>query len=176
MDDKDEGKVERFTNFAYTMAAFAPLVMAVETGGKSIHFWFDTKAGNANPKNIKQFFAQACLHGADSRLAVKSQIARMPNVSAEKEGRGRLRVIYYDAAGDNWPKEPWDLSAFEAFLTESKQLDYYYNGNEGEAYYTRDDSGRWYKINRTSMLVELAKKGHRKQIADGEVVTPAEDV
>ena len=43
MDSKDDSKIERFTTFAMELSKFAPMVMAVDTGNKSIHFWFDAR-------------------------------------------------------------------------------------------------------------------------------------
>jgi len=174
MDDKDEAKVERFTQFAMTMATFAPLVMALDTGNKSLHFWFDTEGATATQRKL--FWQHACLHGADPRLAVKSQIARMPNVSAEREGRGPQKVLYYDPKGANYPEELWNAKAFQEFLNQARQLDYYYYGEKGgERYITRDDEGRFFSMNRTSTLVDLAKKGFPRTAADGEACSPAED-
>ena len=127
--NKDEStklaEMERFNTFAFDMAQFAPLVMALDTGGKSTHFWFD--ASGVKPAIRRGFFNLACLHGADPRLAVKSQIARMPNVPSAGDGRGPQKVIYYDPAGDKTP-DGWDLRGFENYIQENKQLEYYYNG------------------------------------------------
>ena len=73
-DSELRAGVERFTTFAMTVAQFAPLVLAVDTGNKSIHFWYDTR--KTKPSIVAKFFALARLHGADKQLAVKSQIAR----------------------------------------------------------------------------------------------------
>ena len=172
MDDPDIAKQERFNTFALTMAQYAPLILAVDTGGKSIHYWFDA-SGVATP--VRQaFFALACLHGADKRLAVKSQIARMPGVSSADEGRGPQDVIYWDpeekeAAG-------WDLPAFEAFLQQHQQLDYYYLGGKAKSYMTRDNLDSWIHLDRTSLRCHLAEQGYRENKLDGETISPIDTI
>ena len=114
MDSKDEAQVERFNSFAIELSKFIPLTLAVETGNKSVHFWFNSR--HATPKQIETIFTLACLHGADKRMAVRSQIARMPNVSSADNGRGAQRVIYFDTSkGHDLKKEDgkWDVGGFE---------------------------------------------------------------
>lgn len=174
-DEHGPKNAERFTSFAMAMADFAPLVMAVETGGKSIHFWFDAKDLK---KSLKQrFFQIGCLHGADPRLGVKSQIARMPNTPAAKEGRGIQSVLYLDLGGANHP-EKWDLPGFEKCLKQSKHLDFYYDPTKSKPYITRqeDSPEEWTMINKDSFKVRLGSKGMRinaeKEL--GEIVSPAD--
>lgn len=168
MDSKDEPAVERFTTFALSMAQFAPLVMAIDTGGKSVHFWFD--ASDVKPATRRGFFNLACLHGADPRLAVKSQIARMPNTPAAGDGRGPQKVLFYDPDGDNHP-EGWNLKGFEDFIRQNKQLEYYYNG-ENKTYLTRDNMESWVALDRTSLRSHLQEKGFRAIAMEGETIAP----
>tara|TARA_R110000772_G_scaffold268565_2_gene396236 strand:+ start:16132 stop:18693 length:2562 start_codon:yes stop_codon:yes gene_type:complete len=165
-------ETERFNTFAMEMAQFAPLVMAIDTGGKSTHFWFD--ASGIKPAVRRGFFNLACLHGADPRLAVKSQIARMPNTPSAGEGRGPQRLIYFDPDGDKTP-EDWDLQGFERYISENKQLEYYYNG-ENKSFLTRDNLESWVALDRTSLRSHLMQKGFRAIPMDGETITPLEKV
>jgi hypothetical protein len=169
MDSKDIAKTERFNTFAMTMSEFAPLVLAVDTGNKSIHFWFD--AHDVAPKIRAQFFALSCLHGADKRLGVKSQIARMPNVTGADNGRGPQKVLYFDPTQD----KKWDLKGFEKYLQDHKQLDYYYHGKNRQ-YMTRDNLESWVALDRTSLRSHLGEKGYRDVKVEGETVAPMDEV
>jgi len=171
-DSGDVGQLERFNTFAMAMANFAPLVMAVDTGGKSIHFWFD--ASDVPAKVRTQFFNLACLHGADKRLGVKSQIARMPNVTAADVGRGPQRLVYFDPDREETPPK-WDIRGFEQFIQSHQQLDYFYLGTS-KTYYTRDNVGSWVGLDRTSLRSHLAAQGFRDAKADGEMVSPLDQV
>lgn len=170
-DPNGPAKVERFTTFALTVAKYAPLVLAVDTGNKSIHFWFDTR--NAKANIVSKFFALACLHGADRQLAVKSQIARMPNVSSSGEGRDAQTVLYYDPEHEKCPeKDEWDLIGLESHIQEAKQLEYYYSGKG--TYYMQSNTERWITLNRFSLSKQLAVQGFRDVKVDTEMVSPVD--
>lgn len=171
-DTTGEMKAERFTTFAMMLAKFAPLVLANDTGNKSIHFWFD--ASNVKPATRKAFFALACLHGSDPRLAVKSQIARMPNTPTAGEGRGPQRVLYFDPEGEKTP-EIWDLTGLEEHIANNRQLDYYYNPGKSFPYLTRDNAGAWVELSRASLRLHLARQGYRIAAMEGEQLTPADN-
>lgn len=178
MDEPDRpDKVERFTTFALSMARFAPLKLAVATGGKSIHFWFD--ASKVDTATRTGFFNLACLHGADPRMAVKSQIARMPNVPAAEDGRDKQEALYWDPTGVEWPKSGdqsvWELSKFEEFLKLNRQIEFYYHG-KARTYLTRDDSGGWVQMDRTSAKSQLGEKGFRTTTIEGEMISPADSM
>lgn len=159
---------ERFNTFAMAMGEFAPLIMAIDTGGKSTHFWFD--ASGLKPATRRGFFNLACLHGADPRLSVKSQIARMPNTPAAGDGRGPQKVLYFDPDGDNTP-DNWNLKGFEDFIRQNKQLEYYYNG-ENKTFLTRDNMDSWVALDRTSLRSHLQEKGFRATPMEGEPIAP----
>jgi len=166
-----EAKVERFTTFAMTVAEYAPLVMALDTGGKSIHFWYDAR--NAKPAIISKFFAMARLHGADKQLAVKSQIARMPNVPSGGDGRDAQTVLYYDPEHTRCPKDDaWDLVGLETYIHQAKQLDYYYLSKG--TYYMQSNTERWINVNRLSLSKQLAVQGFRDVKLDTEMVSPVD--
>ena len=177
MDSKEPEQAERFNHFATLMAKFAPLTMAVDTGGKSVHYWFD--ASEVSPAMRRQFFTIACIHGADKTMGVLSQIARMPNTPASDEGRSPQRLIYYDPNGKKWPEpgncKTWNLKEFEKSIVEAKQLDYFYLPKGGFPYWTRDNSERWIQLNHSSLKVELAMRGIRTTAMEGEAITPADE-
>lgn len=172
MDSEDETQVERFNTFALELSNFVPLKMAVDTGGKSIHWWF--VVGETPAATVASVFALARMHGADKQLAVKSQIARMPNVSVAKDDRTSQRVLYWNPDLDGAP-EKWDLKGFEDFLHQAKQLEYYYHGNKGR-YWMQDNTTSWTPINRTSMAVHLSRQGFRNKKAETELVSPVEEI
>ena len=175
MDGKDDVMIERFSTFALELAKFAPLKMVVDTGNKSQHFWFDTR--NAEEKEVTAIFALACLHGADKQMGVRSQIARMPNVSASDEGRGAQRVLYFDPNGEKYPSAGgrWDVAGFEKFIQLAQQLDFYYHP-EKSRYYAQSNAEAWIALNRTSLTHQLARRGFRHAKLEGEVLSPVEEI
>lgn len=172
-DPNGPAKVERFTTFAMTLAEYAPLVLAVDTGNKSIHFWYDTRKTKASI--VAKFFALARLHGADKQLAVRSQIARMPNVSSAGDGRDAQTVLYFDPDHTKCPEGlQWDLAGMETHIHESKQLDYYYSGKG--TYYMQSNTERWITVNRLSLSKQLAVQGFRDVKTETEMVSPVDEL
>ena len=170
-DGELRAAVERFTTFAFCLAKFAPLVLAVDTGNKSIHFWYDTS--KTKPDIVAKFFAQARMHGADKQLAVKSQIARMPNVSSSGEGRDAQTVLFFDPERKLCPKDGlWDILGFEKYIQDAKQLEYYYSGKG--TYYMQGSTERWITLNRFSLSKQLAVQGYRDVKVDTEMVSPVD--
>ena len=58
------------------LAEFAPLVMAVHSGGKSLHGWFSVL--NQTETDLKRFMRWACLYGADKASWPRCQLVRNP--------------------------------------------------------------------------------------------------
>jgi hypothetical protein len=164
-DLEGQAKCERFNSYVNMMARYAPLKLAVYSGGKSVHFWFDTKG--VDKRILEAFFTHAVQHGADKALATRSQVCRMPNVSAGGEGRGSQEVIYFDPACGS----TWDLSGFESQLDMEKLLELYYNGGN---YYMSNDDNVWTSYNRTSILHQLISRGIRGTKVEGEAQSPAD--
>jgi hypothetical protein len=75
----------------------APLCMAVYSGGKSLHGWFDV--GDMRLEAQRGFFAQAVELGADSKMWTPSQFSRMPLGINQKSGRVQ-QVYFYNVADD----------------------------------------------------------------------------
>ena len=161
---------ERFNGFAMMMANHAPLLMALDTGGKSTHYWFNAKG--LNPKVHRAFFNIACAHGADPRLSVKSQIARMPNVPAEKEGRRAQKMIYFNPQMELSPSD-WDVKAFEEAVDIKQSREIYYNANKKD-FICRDNLDSWVSLDRTMTRGMLLSEGLRGSLLEGEAQAPAD--
>ncbi|HRZ13066.1 MAG TPA: hypothetical protein P5567_11505 [Kiritimatiellia bacterium] len=72
--------------------AFMPLVMAVYSGGKSIHGWFSARK---LPAFLKQrFFELAVYIGADRSLWDRSKLVRMPG--GRRENGKRQDILYFN--------------------------------------------------------------------------------
>jgi hypothetical protein len=69
---------------------FAPLVLAVHSGGKSLHGWFFV-AGQPDEK-IERFFRYAVSLGADPATWTKSQFVRMPDGTRDN---GIRQTVYF---------------------------------------------------------------------------------
>jgi hypothetical protein len=166
-DSDGDAKVERFNSFAVdTFAKYAPLVLALYSGGKSNHFWY--ALGDLGKKEREAFFNHATAHGADPQLAVSSQVARMPNVSAG-EDRKPQRVLFYNPT----PSTDWDLDGLENELAQSDALEVYYCG---KGYFFQNDDDIWTEVNCTSISNRLAQRGVRKTKLEGEPISPVEEV
>ncbi len=72
----------------------APLVMAVHSGGKSIHGWFFV-AGMPEDE-LRKFMCHAVSLGADRALWTRSQFSRMPD--GLRDNGKRQSVMYMDPA------------------------------------------------------------------------------
>lgn len=169
-DPNGPAMVERFNTLIMTFSGFAPLAMVVDTGNKSLHAWFFV--GDADEKTVAGFFRVARLHGADRQLAVKSQIARMPNVSSAGKGRDAQKLIYLDAdVMSNPEKQKWELGKLEDHLKQSKHLEYYYYKN---SYYMQSNTERWVTISRVALQNHLALQGYRREMLEGELASPVD--
>lgn len=171
MDAEDEAKVERFNTFALELSRFCPLVLAVDTGNKSIHYWFDKS--KASKPQATAMFNMACQHGADKQMGVLSQIARMPNVSAAKEGRSRQIVLYYDPQREKCPTDmEWDVKGFEDYIISAKAMEVYFAG--GNSYYIENNNKTWISLPRGALTKHLAKHNIRENRLEGESLSPSE--
>lgn len=69
-----------------------PLVMVVDTGGKSLHSWFNVQHHSA--EEIKNFYSEAVRLWADPQMQVPCQLVRLPMGMRET---GKLqKVIYFN--------------------------------------------------------------------------------
>jgi hypothetical protein len=173
MDSKDEKTVQQFSSFAMGLSKFIPLKMVVDTGNKSLHFWFDARA--AAQAEVDAIFVIACLYGADKQMAVRSQVARMPNVTAAGEGRSAQRVVYFDPHGEKYPtqigKGKWDVAGFEGSIASHRDVQFYYHGGK---YYTLATNGKWIALNSRSVARQLIDSGVRGSKIPGEGQSPVD--
>jgi len=81
------------------LTRFAPLVMVVDSGGKSLHGWF--RVDHLRPRNQGRFFAIACLAGADESRWDSSGWLRMPGgTRIEKNGSSiHQRILHFNPHG-----------------------------------------------------------------------------
>ena len=86
----DHGTADEHAAILYHLALFAPLVMVVHSGGKSLHGWFYVKGEPED--NVAAFFRYACKLGADKATWTRSQFVRMPQGVREN---GNVQAVYY---------------------------------------------------------------------------------
>ena len=84
-------------DYGPALAEAAPLVMAVDSGGKSVHAWFHVEG--MGRQDQARFFAVACLFGADPTRWDICGWLRMPGGTREKADGSRVRqkILYCDA-------------------------------------------------------------------------------
>lgn len=82
---------------ASALADMAPLVMAVDSGGKSLHAWYAVETMSEH--DLKRFFSVACLLGADATRSDICGWLRMPGGLRLKADGSRVRqkIVYWDA-------------------------------------------------------------------------------
>lgn len=72
------------------LAGYAPMILAVHSGGKSLHGWFYC-AGEPEPRLYK-FMRYAVSLGADHATWTRSQFVRMPGGTRDN---GTRQVVFY---------------------------------------------------------------------------------
>ena len=79
---------------------FVPLVLAVHSGGKSIHGWFPVHG--VEEDRLRPFMQHAVMLGADSATWTRCQFVRMPG--GTRENGKRQKIHYYDpeTIGKRW--------------------------------------------------------------------------
>jgi hypothetical protein len=88
-DKHDKVKQERIL---YHFSKKLPLVCIVDSGGKSLHGWFNC-AGEKEDK-IMKILKEACRHGGDNKMRYKSQFCRLPN--GKRSTGEKQSVLYFD--------------------------------------------------------------------------------
>jgi hypothetical protein len=86
----DDGSSDLQAATLLHLSHFAPLVMAVHSGGKSVHGWF--YCADWEQDRISRFFRYACSVGADEHLWVRSQFVRVPDGT---RANGRVQSVFY---------------------------------------------------------------------------------
>jgi len=87
----DSGDYDQHAAIACHLAKFAPPVLCVMSGGKSLHSWF--RCGDQPEAKILRFFHYAVSLGADPATWTKSQFVRMPD-GTRNTGK-RQSVLYF---------------------------------------------------------------------------------
>jgi hypothetical protein len=86
----DKGTADDHAALLLHLGAFAPLVCAVHSGGKSLHGWFYVH-GQPDAK-IEKFFRHAVSLGADHMTWTRSQFVRMPDGTRDN---GKRQTVYF---------------------------------------------------------------------------------
>lgn len=73
----DRGPIDLHAAVLWHLARLAPLVMAVHSGGKSLHGWF--ACAGANDDTLMRFMRYAVSLGADPATWTRCQFVRMPD-------------------------------------------------------------------------------------------------
>jgi len=72
----DSGTTDEQTSIIWHLREFAPLIMVVSSGGKSLHAWFDARGTSEEVQ--RRFFRYAVSLGADPATWTRSQFVRLP--------------------------------------------------------------------------------------------------
>lgn len=172
MDHRDKYFQQCFTTFAMVVAKFAPLIAVVDSGGKSVHYWF--YVGSTDPKVVETFIKRAIQHGADrSVLKTKNRLVRMANVEASEDDRRHQTLLYFDPdriANDLFVD--WKVEQFEEYMKFLRNVDCYYN--DGEWFY-RNPANEFIKIDRVFLGTLCNTLGCWNWKMDGQVETPANE-
>lgn len=92
-DDATFGKTEQ-ARVASALAQGMPLVLAVDSGGKSLHCWFDVRGRNDN--EVGSFFAAATMFGADRTRWDPCGWVRMPGgLRKDSDGSSKKQKIVF---------------------------------------------------------------------------------
>lgn len=86
----DQGSHDDHAALLRHLADFAPLIMAVHSGGKSLHGWFRVKGDSE--EDVFKFYRYAVSLGADYHTFLKSQFVRIPD---GRRNDGRRQAVYY---------------------------------------------------------------------------------
>ena len=86
----DTGTADQHAALLRHLAACAPLVCVVHSGGKSLHGWF---YAHGHPEDkVEKFFRYAVSLGADPATWTRSQFVRIPDGTRDS---GKRQTVYY---------------------------------------------------------------------------------
>ena len=91
IDGKDIPRDEQEAVLVH-LSTLLPLVLAVSSGGKSVHGWFLCEG--AVESDLREFMEYAVSLGADSATWTKSQFVRMPD--GTRENAKRQEILYFN--------------------------------------------------------------------------------
>lgn len=92
--EQDSGTIDDQAAILLHLAEYAPLVLAVHSGSKSIHGWFACR--DESETTFREFMRYAVTLGADSALWTRSQFARMPDGRRARDTRQTVFHIDFD--------------------------------------------------------------------------------
>lgn len=86
----DHGSSDEHSALLWHLSTYAPLAMAVHSGGKSLHGWFYVEGSPED--RVLRFYRYAVSIGADRATFLKSQFVRMPD---GQRSNGARQCVYY---------------------------------------------------------------------------------
>lgn len=86
----DKGSTDQHASLLWHLSSYAPFVMAVHSGGKSLHGWFYVEGSPED--RVFRFYRYAVSLGADRATFLKSQFVRMPDGT---RSNGVRQCVYY---------------------------------------------------------------------------------
>jgi hypothetical protein len=89
----DSGTLDEHAAMLRYLSKLRPLVLAVYSGGKSLHGWF--RAPEAEEYQNAAFFGAAAALGADTRMWLKSQFTRVPGGTNRKTQK-RQEILFFN--------------------------------------------------------------------------------
>jgi hypothetical protein len=87
----DNGTFDQHAAFLHHLASFCPLVLAVHSGSKSLHGWFD--CSGRDEANLLRFMRYAVSLGADPATWIRSQFVRLPD--GHRDNGKRQAVLFF---------------------------------------------------------------------------------
>ena len=93
---------EQITILSNLHSEHSPLILVVNSAGKSLHGWFDVR--HLDEARQREFFARACRAGADSTLWDQSKLVRMPG--GLRRSNARRQSIFYFEPRHHAPRRP----------------------------------------------------------------------
>lgn len=91
----DQGTTDQQAAILFHLSAFAPLVLVLHSGGKSLHGWF--RCTGIDAEQVTKFFRYSVLLGADDQQHCACQLVRMPD--GQRENGKRQRVVFFNPNG-----------------------------------------------------------------------------
>lgn len=88
----DKGETSDHASLLWELAIRAQMVLAVHSGGKSLHGWF--WCASRQEDQTREFMRQSVRLGADPATWTRSQFVRMPG--AMRDNGNRQSVLYFN--------------------------------------------------------------------------------
>lgn len=93
----DSGTTDEHAALLLHLAEFAPLTLAVHSGGKSLHGWFFVE--DEPEERVEKFFRYAVSLGADPATWTRSQFVRMPEGRRENGAKQKVYFLNTEPTG-----------------------------------------------------------------------------